>query len=203
MAMRTGLDRWRDGLRRPVVIRIASGFTAVVLSIVAALLWGSVLAAVLLGRDALREAEKWRQAVEAAEVATTVGAAPPAKIALRPRAGDPRMILVAVDIGQGPSQELVRSLVREDPCDAAGPPRRPGRRRRSARPVGGGKRSPPSRGPARRGPSSRRSTRSPALPMTISIDADGRIEGALVGVRPAQELDALLGGKMALPPMAR
>ena len=204
MAMRTGLDRWRSGLRRPVVaVGIASGFTAVVLSIVAALLWGSVLATVLLGRDALREAEKWRgQQVEAAEVATTVGAEPPARIALRPRAGDPRMILVAVDIGQGPSQELVRSLVERIPATL-----------QVLLVDRGGEGAPLAPWAAENGlrlPVVPRDAVLPApldaiaaLPMIVSIDADGRIEGALVGVRPAQELDALLGGKMALPPMAR
>jgi hypothetical protein len=70
LGMRAGVDLWRHGTRRPVVaVGIGASFAAVVTSVIGALLWGSVLTTVLLGRDAMRETERWRgRTVEAVQV---------------------------------------------------------------------------------------------------------------------------------------
>ena len=61
LGLRAGVDLWRAGARRGIVAAgIAVSFMAIVASVIAALIWGSVLATVLLGRDAMRETERWR-----------------------------------------------------------------------------------------------------------------------------------------------
>jgi len=199
MAMRAGVDRWRSGLRKPVVaIGVASGFTAVVLSVVAALLWGSVLATVLLGRDAMREAERWRgKTVDRVELPIAVSEPGNASIWLRPDEGEPRLILVAADNGQEPSRNAILAI-------AASPlatmrvvliDRGSGAETLAewTRSQGLGFEVVP-RDAVLPAPLDAIA----ALPMTISIDSKGRIEGALIGVRPAKELETLLAGKMAV-----
>jgi len=198
IAVRAGLDRWRSGLRRPVIaVGVASGLVSIVLSVMGALLWGSVLATVLLGRDALREAERWRgREVEPVAVAFSGGP----EVSLRPPEGKSRLVLLAVDVGQQPSRQAVEAIARQTPDSASlvlvdrsrgGEPIEQWLSRAginasvipSSAPL-----PPPLDAIA-------------ALPLLVSIDRSGRIEGALIGVRPAGEYSKLLEGQMALPPV--
>ncbi|MFM7260621.1 MAG: hypothetical protein ACKO3W_08460 [bacterium] len=61
LGLRSGIDLWRAGCRRGIVLAgIATSALGVAASISAALLWGALLAGILLGRDAMRETERWR-----------------------------------------------------------------------------------------------------------------------------------------------
>ena len=202
LSIRAGLDRWRAGVRRvPAAVGIASGLTAIVLSVTAALLWGAVLTSVLLGRDALREAERWRgRTVDAVELAVNRTDGSVVREALRPSTGSDRRIVLAVDIRQQPSRAALEALLAatvavedlliidlsDDGADLAA--------------WVSGKRHPPC------GIVPHDAALPPpldaiaALPMTLSIDRFGRIEGALIGVRPTEELEKLLSGKMSLDP---
>jgi len=202
LSVREGMQRWRAGLRRPTIaIGIASGLTAIVLSTMAALLWGSLLTTVLLGRDALREADRLRgQQVGSRSVPMSRDSDATADETLLPAHGSARRIVLFVDIAQRPSRDAIAALLafpgsRDDLVlvdrSPSGAPLAA-----LARDLGLGPCAvvpydavlpPPIESVA-------------ALPMTMSIDAAGRIEGALIGVRPPEELGKLLGGEMALPP---
>lgn len=61
LGLRSGIDLWRAGCRRTIVIAgIATSAVGIVASVIGALLWGALLAGILLGRDAMRETERWR-----------------------------------------------------------------------------------------------------------------------------------------------
>ncbi|MCE2883720.1 MAG: hypothetical protein LW806_02305 [Planctomycetaceae bacterium] len=61
LGLRSGIDLWRAGCRRAIVLAgIATSAVGIVASVIGALLWGALLAGILLGRDAMRETERWR-----------------------------------------------------------------------------------------------------------------------------------------------
>ncbi len=61
LGLRSGIDLWRAGCHRAIVIAgIATSAVGLVASVIGALLWGALLAGILLGRDAMRETERWR-----------------------------------------------------------------------------------------------------------------------------------------------
>lgn len=199
IGVRTGMDLWRGGTRRPAVaVGIASSMLAIVLSTIAALLWGSVLSAVLLGRDAMRETESWRgREVEARSVqATTRSGA--REITLRPAGAQSRLLVVALLGSDTPSQQfltvLAEALPRHPECgiilvdmgDAAG---------LSELAASAGVDAPVIRSAAiLPAPLDRIS----GIPTTVVIDPNGRIESALVGSRPASEVERLMSGAGAL-----
>lgn len=111
LGMRAGIDLWRTGTRRPTVVAgITASFLAIVVSVISALLWGSVLATVLLGRDAMREAERWRgRTVEASSV-ESVDATGPHPLTLAVPEGRERLLLVAFSTGSPVSAELLAAI---------------------------------------------------------------------------------------------
>ena len=108
LGMRAGIDLWRNGTRRMVVaVGIALSFFAVVTSVIAALLWGSVLATVLLGRDAMREAERWRgRTVEPRQI-ETLAASGATTMSLAVPDGAERLVLIFVSTQTAPSAEAL------------------------------------------------------------------------------------------------
>jgi len=206
LGMRAGIDLWRQGTRRSIVaLGIGASFAAVVLSIMGALLWGSVLTTVLLGRDAIRETERWRgRTLEAVEVATLLPDGGAAAITLRATGGAPRLAMLFVRIDSTASTEAVRTLAAAlgrhpgvpallvDPLAPAEDVRTYARGLGlAAAAVGAGvPLPPPLDGVA-------------AFPTLVVIDASGRIESAIVGGRTPADLNLLLGGAAADPPPAR
>lgn len=189
LGMRAGIDLWRAGTRRTTVaVGIAASFCAVVLSVIAALIWGSVLSTVLLGRDAMRVTEGWRgERIE------------PAAVPFLPSEGTERTIVLLASGGNEPCRMALAHLAEALPSHAGcrlvlvdtGDP--PGELERDARalkldaPVLAGLGSAPI-------PLSQTS----AFPTIAVIDHTGRIETALVGARPVAEIEKLLSGAFAL-----
>lgn len=194
-----GLDLWRGGTRRAsVAFGIASGLVAIVLSTIAALLWGSVLSTVLLGRDAMRETESWRTREIDARPLRATGPDGEREITLRPAQGQSRLMLVALIGADTTSREflavLAQALPRHPECGVVL--------------VDMGE-------SAELGPVARRTginapiiqsaatlpaplDRISGIPTTVVIDQLGRIESALVGSRPSSEIDRVLSGAGAL-----
>ncbi len=206
LGMRAGIDLWRHGTRRSIVaLGIGASFAAVVLSIMGALLWGSVLTTVLLGRDAIRETERWRgRTVEPVEVATLSPDGGAATIPLRATGGAPRIAMLFVRVDSTASSEAIRTLVDALGRHPAVPallvdPFAPAEDVRAfargsglaAAAVGAGTPLPPPLDGVA------------AFPTLVVIDASGRIESAIVGARTPADLDLLLGGAAADPPPAR
>jgi hypothetical protein len=167
---------------------------AIVLSTVAALLWGSVLSTVLLGRDAMRETESWRGREVDARVVTAVAADGPREVSLRPAEGRQRLLLVAVMADDTTSQRfletLAEALPRHRECSlllvnmGGGPDLGDFARRAGIEaPViaNAGSLPPPL-------------DRISGVPTIVVLDTAGRIESALVGSRPPSEVERLLSG---------
>lgn len=194
-----GLDLWRGGTRRAsVAFGIASGLVAIVLSTIAALLWGSVLSTVLLGRDAMRETESWRTREVDARPLRATGPEGEREIALRPSQGQSRLLVVALIGTDTTSREflavLAEALPRHPECgivlvdmgesaDLLDVARRAGV---NAPVLLSAAALPP--------PLDRIS----GIPTTVVIDQMGRIESALVGSRPPSEIERVLSGAGAL-----
>ena len=115
LGLRAGIDLWQRGVRRSVVVAgIVASFAGVVASIMAALLWGALLAGVLLGRDAMRETERWRGEVVQPFVLTATEsisgevfqfAVPPADAMVE------RVAIVLAGVGEQPSAEAITTAV--------------------------------------------------------------------------------------------
>ncbi len=202
LGMRAGIDLWRHGTRRPVVaVGIGASFAAVVTSIIGALLWGSVLTTVLLGRDAMRETERWRgRTVEAVEVRATANSGNITAVPLRATGDAARTVLLFVRIDSEASLSAVGTLVEAlgrtpgvpalliDPLAPAEAVRAFARAAGLDATVIGdeGNLPEPLDSVA-------------AFPTLVVIDAEGRIEAAVVGARSPADLDALLKGAGASP----
>lgn len=198
LGMRAGIDLWRQGTKRAVVVvGVSASFLAVVTSIIAALLWGSVLTTVLLGRDAMRETERWRgQTIEPVTVSAMAGSGTTTTVQLRASGGAARTVLLFVRVDSETSQAAARAvseaLARNpgvpslliDPLAPADAVLRFARASGldDATVIGAESTLPePIDSVA-------------AFPTIVVIDAEGRIEAAIVGSRSPADLDPLLQG---------
>ncbi|MEY5033604.1 MAG: hypothetical protein RL354_2635 [Planctomycetota bacterium] len=207
LGMRSGVDLWRARVRRPVVAAgIAVSFVATVASIAAAVVWGAVLARVLLSRDVMRETEKWR-GTQIAETSVLVTDALGTRTrALAPAEGSPRLVILFIEAGTGPCADAVRTLAWVSEHAGGREPSGPRadlliveQREASSRArefalehgldvgvLGAGATLPaPLDGVF-------------ALPTIVVIDRDRRIEAALVGSRTIDEVGRLFTGSAAL-----
>jgi hypothetical protein len=204
LGMRAGIDLWRQGTRRAVVVvGISASFVAVVTSIIAALLWGSVLTTVLLGRDAMRETERWRgRTIEPVAVSAVTGSGAATTIPLRPSGGAARTVLLFVRVDSETShtaaQAVADALSRNpsipslliDPLAPADAVLRFARASGLDATVIGQESTLPEPLDS-----------VAAFPTIVVIDAEGRIEAAIVGSRSSADLDPLLKGPGAPPTM--
>jgi hypothetical protein len=112
LGLRSGIDLYRRGTRTAgTVLAIATGFLGVVLSITMALVWGSVLASVLLGRDAMRAAEGWRGSEVRVAMMQSLAAGGSREIDLsQPVEGAPRHAILVIGVGWEPCAAALRSL---------------------------------------------------------------------------------------------
>lgn len=202
LGMRAGIDLWRQGTRRAVVVvGISASFVAVVTSIIAALLWGSVLTTVLLGRDAMRETERWRgRTIEPVAVSAVTGSGAATTIPLRPSGGAARTVLLFVRVDSETShtaaQAVADALSRNpgipslliDPLAPADAVLRFARASGLDATVIGQESTLPEPLDS-----------VAAFPTIVVIDAEGRIEAAIVGSRSSADLDPLLKGPGAPP----
>ena len=116
LGLRAGIDLWQRGVRRGVVVAgVVTSFVGVAASILCALLWGSILAGVLLGRDAMRETERWRgevlepfslTAIESISGDTFSFEIPPKDDRVE------RVVLLLAGVGETPSAEAISTAVR-------------------------------------------------------------------------------------------
>jgi hypothetical protein len=206
LGMRAGIDLWKHGTRRAAVVAaIALGFAGTVASIMGALLWGSILASVLLGRDAMREAERWTgrdvaaAVVEFRETSDRATPAPRSLGALDPNAE--RWAILFCDEGSEPCIEAATTLAEcasrapkvvalaVAPDDSIAPLDARLRLQGVELRVAAFRAVAPLDAVA-------------AFPTFIVVDRSGRIEKALVGAHPAADIDALLAGGAALPESA-
>lgn len=200
IGLRSGIDLWRSGMRRAsVVLGVAASLMAIVLSVVAAVLWGSILAGVLLTRDALRETQRWVGKPLPAVDVETVGSTGPTHMTLAPAEGDTRLILVFIAPEHPASRATLQTL-----ADML--PKHPGVRviavdsqhtaaqARAALVADGidfaaiGLESslpPPLEAVA-------------ILPTVVVIDRTGRIEAAAAGGRPAEEIERMMSGPSSI-----
>ena len=203
LGMRAGVDLWRHGTRRAAVAgAIALGFAGTVASIVGAVLWGSILASVLLGRDAMREAERWTGrdvSTATVEFLVAVGSEQNAAIALNaPIPPRDRWAILFADEGSEPCMAAAATLAecaKNEPSVLAFAAVQPESREALATrfalagidlPVAMVKAVPPLDAIA-------------AMPTLVVVDRRGRIEKALVGAHPRADIEALLRGDAALP----
>ena len=200
LGLRAGIDSWRRGQRRPVVAAgIALSLAGVVGSVASALLWGALLVTVLLGRSAMRETESWRGrtlgkteiAVVQSEVAHT--------ISLEPKEGDERLAILFVDAGFGPSGEALRNLLHATALHAGCTvlvidPLRPTRAVEGfvRREVGSASAAFLIAGESASLPEPLDSVA--GFPTLIVLDRERRVEAAVVGVRPLEEVERLVRG---------
>lgn len=202
LGMRAGIDLWRQGTRRAiVVVGVSASFVAVVTSIMAALLWGSLLTTVLLGRDAMRETERWRgRTIEAVSVSAVASSGTPTSLPLRASGGAERIVLLFVRVDSETSQTAARALsdalarnpsvptMLIDPLAPAEVILRFARASGLDATVIGQESTLPEPLDS-----------VAAFPTIVVIDAEGRIEAAIVGSRSAADLDPLLQGPGAPP----
>lgn len=204
LGLRAGLDLWQRGVRRGVVIAgMLASFTGVVASIIAALLWGALLAGVLLGRDAMRETERWRgeivtpfvlPATESISGEVFEYAVPPTDAKVE------RLAIVLAGVGEQPSAEAIATAVsvvqRHPSCRLLIVTPLASREEglkfanlaatATAVAVVGGDAALPA--PL---------ASVAAFPTTVIMDREGRIEFALVGTRGEEELERLFSGEAA------
>ena len=204
LGLRAGIDLWQRGVRRSVVVAgIVASFAGVVASIMAALLWGALLAGVLLGRDAMRETERWRGEVVQPFVLTATEsisgevfqfAVPPADAMVE------RVAIVLAGVGEQPSAEAITTAVQVAQ-------RHPSCRLLIVTPLASrdeGKAFATVASAATAIAVAGRDATLPAplasvaaFPTTVIMDREGRIEFALVGARGKEELDRLFSGEAA------
>lgn len=206
LGLRSGIDLYRRGTRTAgTVLAIATGFLGIVLSITLALVWGSILSSVLLGRDAMRAAEGWRgREVRVAMMASLVDGAPREIDLSRPVEGAPRHAILVIGVGWEPCATAIRSLseaadrypevpvVILDRQASAEEVRTFARMHGTASAerflfIGGAESLPPPLDQAA------------ALPTLVIIGANRTVEHAVVGAHPSLDIEKLLRGDAAAP----
>ncbi|MFM7135305.1 MAG: hypothetical protein ACKO0W_13435 [Planctomycetota bacterium] len=195
LGLHVGLSRWRQGLRSAwVSLGIGLSALALASSVFAALLWGAQLFGILMGRSAMQEAQKWRGAPLPALSLPVLLEDGPATVPLHPAAPVVRHALVFIDAEIDFSREAIASVLEA----AAGHPdcrvtlvdlrveASRIRERLGTFPgvaiVGRDAELPPPLDSV------------VAVPTLVVVGSDGRIEVALVGIRPREELERLLRG---------
>jgi hypothetical protein len=204
LGLRAGIDLWQRGVRRGVVVAgVVTSFVGVAASILCALLWGSILAGVLLGRDAMRETERWRgevlepfslTAIESISGDTFSFEIPPKDDRVE------RVVLLLAGVGETPSAEAISTAVRVAE-------RHPQCRLLVVTPLAArddGKAFATIASASTAVAVVGRDAMLPApmnsvsaFPTMVFIDRTGRIEFALVGSRREEELDRLFSGEAA------
>ena len=177
---------------------MCASMLAVVCSVIAAVLWGSVLAGVLLTRDALRETERWvGMPVPAVEVAAR-GADGDRSRRIAAGEGRARLALVFITPEHEASDETLRILAELSPSFPSvgllvvGTQSSVDATRRAVLHSGldveaiGGETALPAPIDA-----------VAITPTIVVIDRDGRIESAASGGRPAAEIKRMLEGPAA------
>jgi hypothetical protein len=195
LGLHVGLSRWRQGLRGAwVSLGIGLSGLALASSLLAALLWGAQLFGILMGRSAMQEAQKWRGAPLPALELPALLEGGPAKVSLHPAAPVARHALVFIDAEIDFSRDALASVLEA----AAGHP--------DCRVTIVDLRVEASRIRERLGDfpgvaSVGRDAKLPppldsvaAIPTLVVVGLDGRIEVALVGIRPREELEKVLRG---------
>lgn len=200
LGLRAGIDSWRRGLHRPVVgVGIAFSLAGIVASVASALLWGALLVTVLLGRSAMREAESWRgRTVASADVFVLDGGTERA-LPLEPKGEDARLAILFVDAAFGPSGDALRNLLQAtalhpgcsvlviDPLRPAAAVDAFARRE-----IGTAVAALHVAGESTELPEPLDSVA--GFPTLVILGSDRRIEGAVVGVRPLEEVERLVRG---------
>lgn len=192
---------WRRGVRGPAMVGgLAASGLALVGSVLAALLWGALLVSVFLGRSAMQEAQKWRGRSLPALVVPALGPDGPMELPLHPAAPSVRQALLFVSAELEFSKEAVRAVAEVAAAHA------------ECRLVIVDLRADASRvaelaescevravvlGRSASLPSPLDAVA--AVPTLVVVGLDGRIESALVGVRPRAELEVVFSGGAALP----
>lgn len=206
LALRAGIDLRRQGVRGfGTVVAIAASLVGIVASVTTALLWGAVLAGVLLGRDAMRTAESWRgEQVQSAMVDARVASATMQVDLARPVPGAPRHAILVIGVGWEPCAEAIRTLAeaavaypdvpvivldRESSADKIEAFTRLHGGDVTARFLFVG---PVETLPAPLGQAA-------ALPTLVVVGADGTVEHAIVGAHPTSDIEKLLRGDAARP----
>ncbi len=201
LGLRAGIDAWRRGLRRPLVaIGVSLSFVGVVASVASALLWGALLVSVLLGRSAMREAESWRGRTIGEATIAVVDSESEREIPLEPQAGDTRIAILFVDAAFGPSGDALRNLLHATalhpgctvvvidplrPAQAvAGFVRREVGTASAAFLIAGDSSALPEPLDGVAG-----------FPTLVVVGRDRRVEAAVVGVRPLEEIERLVRGE--------
>ncbi len=204
LGMRAGIDLWRAGNRRwSVIFGVALSFVGVVSSVMCAVLWGSVLASVLLSRDALRETERLRGQHVAAITLETLDGNGVRASSLYPTPPCERVAIMFVSAGLDACGTALRDLAavaREHPeCrvllvdrdnDAA--------TTRAFALLHDADFSVLAPGSALPEPI----TSVAALPTIVVLNREGIIECALVGAHPRSELHTILSGAPLVAPSA-
>jgi hypothetical protein len=205
IGMRAGIDLWRAGIRRPVVVLgVAASCVATCASIAAALVWGALLMQVLLTRDVMRETEKWRGETVARTTVRVLGPDGTHERVLAPIGEERRLAILFIEVGAAPCADAVRALahaLERAPqvavlvVDGSAAPRAT-RDFIVSHGLDVGAVETASDLPA------------PldevyALPTLVVLDPSGRIESVAVGSRPLDEIDRLLSGEAAPVPSAR
>ncbi|MBI1302471.1 MAG: hypothetical protein GC172_01590 [Phycisphaera sp.] len=200
LGLRAGIDAWRRGLRKPLVaIGISLSLAGVVASVVCAVVWGALLVSVLLGRSAMRETESWRgRTIERAEVAALLPDGEKT-IALEPVDGDARLAILFVDAAFGPSGDALRNLLHatalQEGCTVLViDPLRPAHAVEAfaRREVGTASAAFLIAGESTALPEPLDSVA--AFPTLVVLDRARRVEAAVVGVRPLEEVERLVRG---------
>lgn len=112
LSLRAGIDLYRRGTRgAATVVAIGTGLVGVILSITMALVWGSILASVLLGRDAMRAAEGWRgQQVRTSMFDALVAGDARAIDLAKPVDGAARHAVLVIGVGFEPCALAIRGI---------------------------------------------------------------------------------------------
>ncbi len=199
IGMRMGLDLWRSGTRRALVAAgIAASLAATALSMAAALAWGSLLSSILLGRDAMRETERWRgRQLDSALIEIREGGVDVSR-PLRPTAPSGRLVLLVVEIDTAPCRQALEAIADLLPMhpDAEFVVFAPSASDES---LAGFLSTLPAFRSALPGYAGATPLPQPldgiaAFPTTIVIDGEGVIEAAVVGARTKDDWSRLLGG---------
>jgi|GEM_PF-1463787 len=204
LGLRAGIDLWQRGVRRGMVVAgVVLSFVGVAASILCALLWGSILAGVLLGRDAMRETERWRGEVVEPFSLTAIESISGNTFSLEIPPKDERVervVLLLAGVGETPSAEAISTAVRVAE-------RHPQCRLLVVTPLSArddGKAFATIASASTAVAVVGRDAMLPApmnsvsaFPTMVFIDRAGRIEFALVGSRREEELDRLFSGEAA------
>lgn len=200
LALRGSIDMRRRGIRGALpVAGIVLGFVGTSASIAFAIVWGSLLVGVLLGRDAIRQTEQWRgRTLEATAIELRDGGT-------RGLGADgavcDRTALIFVDAASPVAADALASaaaaaLLHERCCvvviDLSGDPDA------AARALAASGATLPVAVATQRLPAPLDAVA--ATPTTVVIDSARRIEAAVVGVRPREDLEKLFRGDAAIKP---